>query len=92
MSSALLDAESEILERAVGPLGTPLSRDAAESLLRIQFAASDVDRMNELAARSRQGDLSTEDKELLEAYERVGHLLSTLQSYARRALRRNGTN
>lgn len=86
MSSAILDAETEILQRAVTPLASPLSREAAESLLQIRFAAKDVDRMNELAEKARRGELANEEREQLEAYERVGHLLSTLTSFARRSL------
>lgn len=67
-------------------LSPPLSRDAAESLLRIRFAANDVERMNVLAEKARRGELTPQEQEQLDAYERVGHLLSTLRSFARRSL------
>lgn len=86
MSSAILDGEFEILQRAVMPGSQLLSRDAAESLLRIHFAANDVERMNVLAEKARLGELTPQEQAQLDAYERVGHLLSTLRSFARRSL------
>lgn len=67
-----------------------LSPTAARALLKIKFSAGDQQRLKQLAAKARQGTLSTEDEELAGAYERLGCVLDILHSKARQALKRRG--
>jgi len=78
--------ESMIWDRAIDPDWAELSPDVARAILQISFKKADVDRMNELAAMAREDRLSDEDREELESYNRIGHLLAMLHSRARRAM------
>jgi hypothetical protein len=68
-----------------------MSRDVAEYLLSIDFDADDNERMNALAERAREGNLTTEEAAELDSYLHVGSLLSILQSKARRLLKSEGS-
>ena len=68
--------------------GDELSPAAAEYLLSIRFAESDVDRMRYLAERSETGELTDEEHAEFDSYLHVGNLLAVIQSKARVALRR----
>jgi hypothetical protein len=82
------NSQAAILSRLIKPETDDLSPDAARSLLRLRFDESDLSRMDELAARAREGALTEEERSEVENYERVGHLLALLHSKARRALSR----
>jgi hypothetical protein len=62
------------------------SREVAEYLLSIDFEGSDLERMNVLAERAREGTLTPEQTTELDSYLHVGSLLSIVQSKARRLL------
>ena len=64
-----------------------LSPDVAKYLLSIDFDANDTERMNVLAERAREGNLTTEQAAELDSYLHVGSLLSIMQSKARRHLK-----
>ena len=81
------NSDVAILERLLRPQDTHLSRDAAQALLALSFDPADLQRMQHLAASAQAGDLTEEDREEADNYERVGHLLGLLRSKARRALR-----
>lgn len=63
------------------------SSEAAEGVLAIGFSRSDNDRMNDLAAKARKGNLTAEERDEAEAYSRVGSLLGIMKSKARQALK-----
>ena len=85
-------AEAEIFSRIFEPEKPNLSGAAARSILRLDFKASDRERMNELADKARQGALSPAEDQELDDFIRVGHLLAIMQSKARQSLKRvNGT-
>jgi len=67
--------------------GDELSPAAAEYLLSIRFAESDLDRMRCLAERSDSGELTQEERAEFDSYLHVGNLLAVIQSKARVALR-----
>lgn len=67
-------------EGSTGRLPAPLARH----LLKLKFGESDVARMKELAARNRAGGLAADELEELDNFIRVGDLLATLQSKARK--------
>jgi len=84
--TATLDTESEILEQVMEPDNTGMSPEAARALLRFQFNAAAVARMNELAERNRQGAIAPSERALLERYMRVGNFLNLIHAKARCAL------
>ena len=88
MSTATAGASSEmeIFRRIVDAEHTVFSAEAAQAMLRLTFSPSDRERMNELAAKNRQGKLSAREEEELDNYIRVGQTLGILQSKARRSL------
>jgi hypothetical protein len=79
--------EAAILARLAGPGQMILSPEAAEAILAIGFSQADKDRMQELAAKARAGLLTPEEQDEVEAYSRVGSLISILKSAARRSLK-----
>ena len=52
-------------------------------LLTLDFPPEDRERMNQLAARAGDGELTDDEQREIDAYERVGHILSLLKSKAR---------
>jgi uncharacterized protein YnzC (UPF0291/DUF896 family) len=59
----------------------------AEMILAFTFPNEDRERMNQLAQKAREGTLTGEEQAEIDAYERVGHFLSLLQSKARISLK-----
>lgn len=80
-------SETAIFERIVLPNEPGLTEPAARSILALGFAAEDRQRMQDLAEKSQAGQLSPEEQQEIDNYERVGHYLSILQSKARLSLR-----
>ncbi|MCH8043541.1 MAG: hypothetical protein IID44_07465 [Planctomycetes bacterium] len=80
-------SESSILSRVVVPKLTP---DSIDSILSMEFPAEDVDRINALAEKSRDGALTDMEREELDNFERVGLMLSILKSKARQAVTGSG--
>ncbi len=64
-----------------------LSPEAAEGLLALRFSDEQQKRMSELAAKARAGELTAQEREEADSFERVSSLLGILQSRARVALR-----
>lgn len=81
-----LDSESEILEQVIEPGTGGMSPEAAVAVLRFQFNAAAVARMNVLAETNRQGTIAGPERDLLERYVRVGNFLNLVHAKARRAL------
>ncbi len=79
-------SEMAILRRIVDPEQPLLSTEAAQAILRLDFSAADRARMNELAAKNRDGKLTASEEQELDNYIRVGQTLGILQSKARRSL------
>jgi len=79
--------EATILGRVLEPEKPTLTRETAEVLLRLDFDQEDKKRMNALAAKARAGTLTTEEQAEIEAYSRVGSLVSILKSKARVSLK-----
>lgn len=83
--TATTNTEAAILARLIQARDS-MSRDVAEYLLAIDFENSDIERMNLLAERAREGNLTAEETAELDSYLHVGSLLSIMQSKARRFL------
>ena len=89
MSTTAANHEADILSRLLAP-GTPeLTRQTAKMLLMLDFPPEDRERMNHLAAKAGDGALTDDEQGEIDAYERVGHILSLLKSKARVWLRSN---
>ena len=84
--------EAAILTRIAGPNEAALSTATAKGILTLGFSPADTDRMHALAAKAREGTLTSDDQAEVEAYSRVGSLLGILKSKARRALKRRSSN
>jgi hypothetical protein len=84
--TATLDTESEILEQVIEPDVAGMSPETARALLRFQFNAAAVARMNELAEKNRQGAIGPQERAVLERYLRVGNFLNLIHAKARCAL------
>jgi uncharacterized protein YnzC (UPF0291/DUF896 family) len=69
--------------------GGDLTRQAAETLLELDFRPADRKRMNKLAEKASAGKLTARESEEAESFNRVAHVLALLQSKARRSLARN---
>ena len=82
-------SEVDIFRRIVDPEAPFLSEEAARGILSLDFSATDRQRMNELAARNREGRVSPAEEQELSNYIRVGQILGILQSKARRSLQRH---
>ena len=86
MSTAATKNEAEILSRVIAPSKPNLPPSMAEIILAFTFPNEDRERMNQLAEKAREGALTGEEQAEIDAYERVGHFLSLLQSKARISL------
>ena len=82
-----ITAEGAIWTRLLQAQDQPLSLAAARALLRLEFAPPDRERMRDLAAKARAGQLTDADREALTNYERVGNLLALMKSRARQRLK-----
>lgn len=81
-------SEADILSRVIHPDRGTWSKEAAESILAFDFPPADVERMDALAAKAREGSLSADEAAELENYRRAGRSLELLQSKARLSLKR----
>jgi hypothetical protein len=84
--------EAAILTRLAGPGEPAFSAAAAKGILTLGFSPADKDRMHALAAKAREGTLTSDEQAEVEAYSRIGSLLGILKSKARRTLKRRTSN
>ena len=80
------NSEATILARLIQSR-TEMDSHIARYLLSLTFEPEDVERMNVLAAKARDGDISPEEETELDSYLHVGNLLTIIQSKARVYLR-----
>lgn len=80
-------SEAAILERIIEPQRHDLSPELARQLLSWKFPHTDVERMNDLSAKAREGTLTPQEDRELDGYIRIGHFLSMVKSKARMALK-----
>jgi hypothetical protein len=81
-----VNTETAILSRLIKPERNDLAEEVARYLLRIDFNPKDLARMNELAALANAGTVNDDQRQELENFNHVGHLLALLHSKARRSL------
>jgi hypothetical protein len=85
-STRKASTEAAIWTRIVQPENGDLPREAARTLLDLDFGPADRRRMEELAEKAGSGSLTTSERKDAETYNRVAHLLALLQSKARQSL------
>jgi len=78
---------SAIWKRILRPERDNLRPELAKEILKLKFPPADIDRMNELAAKAREGSLTKAEQLELQEYEDVGLELSIMQAKARAALK-----
>lgn len=86
MSETPTITEFEILADVMAADEGNLSPEAARSVLNWKFTDRATSRMNELAERNNIGTITTQEREELEKYLRVGSLINILQAKARLSL------
>ena len=77
--------EVAILARAVDSANWKLTRDAAQALVDLALADDDKRRMDELAKKTRDGELTPDDE--IDNYRQVGGLIELVKTKARLFLR-----
>jgi hypothetical protein len=87
---ATSDHGSEILVRTIKPAEGGMSAEAAREILHFKLSNDDRDRVNQLAAKAREGTLKPDERSELDDYERVTALLELMQSKARVSLKQAG--
>jgi hypothetical protein len=90
MSSAIHpNSDAEILARVIAPDAATIPVAVAAELLKWGFSDFDKRRMSELAAKARAEELTAEEKNELDGYERINSFLGLVKSKARSSLRGN---
>lgn len=69
----------------------PLSPALARHVLKLGWSEQDERRMDELAEKNREGELTPAERHELDTYVRVGLTLSILKSRARKRLAKPGS-
>jgi len=88
MSAVIAESEAEIWNRTIQPESGTLSVEAARVLLEFKLSAADVERVNALSAKGRDGTLSVEESRELDNYLNVGRTLELMKAKPRLSLRR----
>lgn len=80
------DPVNSTFERVLAAVGQCLDRQSAEALLRLRADREMQGRIEELADKSTEGTLTSEERDEYEALIRVGNFVAILQTRARRLL------
>lgn len=83
MSQSLESYDDTILTNLSGSI----SPQAAEGILSLGFSDEQRKKMQSLAEKAREGELSEEEREEASSFERISSLLGILQSRARISMR-----
>jgi hypothetical protein len=89
MTSARND-EASILGRAIDPDSGSWAPSIARGILSLTLSSSDRERMNELAVKSRDGSLGTDEQLEIESYRQACRLLDLMKAKARLSLKNAG--
>jgi hypothetical protein len=81
--------EATIFARVWETSNGGLSPQVARHILTLGFSEEDMARMHELAVKNQEGQISTEERDELDCYIKVGDLLAILQSKARKLLKKS---
>jgi hypothetical protein len=84
----IAESDAQIWARLIDADSSEIDEASAAALLKLRFRETDIDRMNELAAKARAGTLSPDERVEIESYSRVGNLVAIIQARARQVLER----
>lgn len=87
---AISTTESEILHNLVFPFDEDVDVSAARALLRIRFNRETTKNINHLLSKNRRGQISADERIVLDKYIRMGQFIDVLQAKARKALKESG--
>jgi hypothetical protein len=90
MSSSPRNDEASILSRAIDPDSGVWSPSVAQGILSLALSSADRDRMNELAAKARDGSLGADEQLEIESYRQACRLLDLMKAKARLSLKKAG--
>jgi hypothetical protein len=82
------ETEAEVWLRILHP-ESELTPKVARALLTLSSPQQDFARMHELSAKAQAGKLTVDEGREMDNFERVGAILSTLKSKARKVLKRS---
>ena len=83
-------ANGRILERLLDPVFSSLNVEAARKLIGLKADAKAQARVDELARKCNEGELTPEERVEYEGYVLAGDLIAVLQAKARLLLSRRG--
>lgn len=86
MSMVMYKSFADVWERTITPGHAGLPPDAAKYFLKLQFAATDIARMNALASKARAGTLPPDEETELTNYMQLGWFIDLIKSKARLSL------
>jgi hypothetical protein len=81
-----MTTQEAILDEMLEPLVEALTTDSARVLSQIQAKPSVQARVDQLAAKCNEGELSQQERDEYEEYVRVGNLLALIKAKAKRVL------
>jgi len=90
MSSSPRNDEASILSRAIDPDSGGWAPSVAQGILALTLSPPDRERMNELAAKSREGSLGSDEQLEIESYRQACRLLDLMKAKARLSLKQAG--
>ena len=80
-------SQAETLDRIVDPVSRCLTPEVARNLVALRADPDLQERVNWLAARSNEGELTAEERDEYELFVRAGEIVEVLQAKARKLLR-----
>ena len=81
--------QAAVLERFLGPVTESLNVEAARKLVRLKADAKTQARVDKLARKCNDGELSEDERSEYEWYITAGNLIALLQAKARLLLSKN---
>ena len=90
MGSSPRNDEASILSRAIDPDSGVWAPSVAQGILSLALSSADRERMNELAAKARDGSLGADEQLEIESYRQACRLLDLMKAKARLSLKKAG--
>jgi hypothetical protein len=85
-SAGATTTEIDILSQVVAPEEPSLQRELARSVLKMKFNENAEMTIRELLAKNNRGEITAEERLVLDKYLRVGQFIDLLQAKARLTL------
>jgi hypothetical protein len=91
MGASPRNDEASILSRAIDPDSGTWEPSVAKGILSLTLSSPDRARMNELAAKAREGSLGPDEQLEIESYRQACRLLDLMKAKARLSLKKAET-